>query len=274
MAQGTLHIGDAAALLGITPKAIRHYHRLGLLPEPARQANGYRLYTVDDLHRLRLILRLQAMGLTLNQIAFIMQADDADALLNDLLRARAAAISGEIARLQAQQAQIEAFTMAGQPLNAWESGGPPVSALHIVRASLQPVSHGLADVVEALETNVLAALDRFAWSDGYSDYWQQFSHALLAQVAKHEHVLILWLERYLALAALAPDDRQAAAWMAELQDGATRRILACTVALPEIDGLPLAEQTRLRRLMPLLIQQEATPLQREFISLVAGALLP
>jgi MerR family regulatory protein len=37
-----LRIGDAAALMQITPKAIRVYHEYGLLPEPERDASGYR----------------------------------------------------------------------------------------------------------------------------------------------------------------------------------------------------------------------------------------
>ena len=32
--KATLQIGDLARLLGITPKTVRHYHKLGLLAEP------------------------------------------------------------------------------------------------------------------------------------------------------------------------------------------------------------------------------------------------
>jgi len=39
-----LHIGEVAKLLGITPKTIRHYHKVGLLTEPQRTESGYRLY--------------------------------------------------------------------------------------------------------------------------------------------------------------------------------------------------------------------------------------
>ena len=40
-----LRIGEVAELLGVTPKAIRHYHKRGLLAEPTRSEGGYRLYT-------------------------------------------------------------------------------------------------------------------------------------------------------------------------------------------------------------------------------------
>ncbi len=36
-----MRIGEVAGLVGISTRAIRHYHHVGLLPEPARKANGY-----------------------------------------------------------------------------------------------------------------------------------------------------------------------------------------------------------------------------------------
>jgi len=41
-----MRIGELAGLIGISTRAIRHYHRVGLLPEPARKANGYREYSL------------------------------------------------------------------------------------------------------------------------------------------------------------------------------------------------------------------------------------
>lgn len=39
-----LHIGEVAQLLGVTPRTIRHYQKVGLLAEPERTGAGYRLY--------------------------------------------------------------------------------------------------------------------------------------------------------------------------------------------------------------------------------------
>ena len=52
-----MRIGELADLVGISTRAIRHYHRIGLLAEPARKANGYREYSLRDaveLARVRL----------------------------------------------------------------------------------------------------------------------------------------------------------------------------------------------------------------------------
>jgi DNA-binding transcriptional MerR regulator len=46
-----LLIGEVAELLGITPKAIRHYEQLWLLKKPERTESGCRLYATDDLLR-------------------------------------------------------------------------------------------------------------------------------------------------------------------------------------------------------------------------------
>lgn len=46
----------------VGPRSLRHYHALGLLPEPSRQANGYREYGALDVARLLRIKRLAALG--------------------------------------------------------------------------------------------------------------------------------------------------------------------------------------------------------------------
>jgi len=58
-----------AELAGTTVKAVRHYHRIGLLEEPERAANGYKRYGAEDLVRLLRIRKLADIGLSLAQIA-------------------------------------------------------------------------------------------------------------------------------------------------------------------------------------------------------------
>lgn len=55
-------IGELASAAGVTVRTVRHYHSVGLLPEPAKRPNGYREYGTRDLLRIR---RLVALGLTL-----------------------------------------------------------------------------------------------------------------------------------------------------------------------------------------------------------------
>ncbi|MBT1636961.1 MerR family transcriptional regulator [Clavibacter michiganensis] len=64
----SVKIGDAAAFAGTTPRAIRHYHRIGLLPEPERGADDRRRYGHDDMMRLLWILRTVDAGIALADI--------------------------------------------------------------------------------------------------------------------------------------------------------------------------------------------------------------
>ncbi|MFI6645679.1 MerR family transcriptional regulator [Streptomyces sp. NPDC050504] len=61
-------IGDAAAFVGTTPRAIRHYHEIGLLPEPARGGDDRRRYGYDDMIRLLWIRRMADAGIALDDI--------------------------------------------------------------------------------------------------------------------------------------------------------------------------------------------------------------
>lgn len=70
-------IGQAASFAGVTVKAIRHYHRKQVVPEPARDASGYRRYGSADLLRLVQVRTLAAAGVPLAEIAEILAADPA-----------------------------------------------------------------------------------------------------------------------------------------------------------------------------------------------------
>lgn len=61
-------IGDAAAFAGITPRTIRHYHEIGLLPEPERGGDDRRRYGYDDMIRLLWIRRMADAGIALDDI--------------------------------------------------------------------------------------------------------------------------------------------------------------------------------------------------------------
>jgi DNA-binding transcriptional MerR regulator len=64
-------IGQVADELDVPTRTIRFYERKGLLPEPERATNGYRIYDDTTIARLRFIRNAQAAGLTLAEIASI-----------------------------------------------------------------------------------------------------------------------------------------------------------------------------------------------------------
>ena len=87
-----LLISEAAALLGVSVKAIRVYHARGLLPEAERDESGYRRYGAPALLALGRIVRLRAIGLPLREIAALASDDRGSAL-----RARLTELDGELA---------------------------------------------------------------------------------------------------------------------------------------------------------------------------------
>lgn len=69
-------IGALADAVGLPSQTIRFYERRGLLPEPERGANGYRIYEESTLTRLHFIHTAQAAGLTLAEIGSIIDLRD------------------------------------------------------------------------------------------------------------------------------------------------------------------------------------------------------
>lgn len=71
-----LTIGQLAAYAGVTPRAVRHYHQVGLLPEPARDASGYRSYGASSVVQLIKIRTLADAGVPLSRVGDLLEADE------------------------------------------------------------------------------------------------------------------------------------------------------------------------------------------------------
>ncbi len=67
-----LLIGQLAQLAGVKRDSVRFYERNGLLPKPARSANGYRAYDQATLARLRFIKKAQSLGFSLEEVRRIL----------------------------------------------------------------------------------------------------------------------------------------------------------------------------------------------------------
>ena len=84
-------IGELAKVLEVTPKTLRHYERIGLVPRAERARNGYRNYSFEACRRARLIVGLRSLGLTLDTIQALLAEDGCplrQKLLGDLRNAR------------------------------------------------------------------------------------------------------------------------------------------------------------------------------------------
>lgn len=73
-----LTISRLAREAGVGVETIRYYQRVGLLDEPPKPAQGYRVYPQQALGRLHFIARAKQLGFTLNEIKDLLLLDNAD----------------------------------------------------------------------------------------------------------------------------------------------------------------------------------------------------
>jgi DNA-binding transcriptional MerR regulator len=99
-----LTISQLAAYAGVTVRAVRHYHHIGLLPEPERDASGYRRYGAMAVVSLIKIRTLANAGVPLSQIAELLQADAA--AFAESVRRIDDQLRDEVERLEASRKQI------------------------------------------------------------------------------------------------------------------------------------------------------------------------
>lgn len=78
MSNCLVSVSQLAKYVGVTTRAIRHYHAIGLLSEPQRDSSDYRRYDVQDAIKLIRIKTLADAGVPLSEIPSIIQANDAD----------------------------------------------------------------------------------------------------------------------------------------------------------------------------------------------------
>lgn len=77
-----LKIGDVAKLAGTTPRTIRYYEEIDLLPGGAREPGAHRTYAQGDVDRLIEVMRLRTLlGISLDGLKDLVEAEDNRAAL-------------------------------------------------------------------------------------------------------------------------------------------------------------------------------------------------
>ncbi|MFF5098949.1 MULTISPECIES: MerR family transcriptional regulator [Actinosynnema] len=111
-----MNSAEIARLAGVSVRTLRHYHQLGVLPEPARRANGYREYGAGDLVLLLRVRRLAELGVALEEIPGLLETDGVrvGVALDELDRE----LAGQIEVLAARRAAIARVRAAGTGADA------------------------------------------------------------------------------------------------------------------------------------------------------------
>jgi DNA-binding transcriptional MerR regulator len=99
-----LKIGELASAAGVSTDAVRYYERLKILPRPGRTRAGYRLYSEQDVERLRFIKQAQSLGLSLDEVKELLPGRGAGLSecqrVRDLLTAKLAELEAKISEMR------------------------------------------------------------------------------------------------------------------------------------------------------------------------------
>ena len=102
-----MNIGQASAASGVSQRMIRHYEKIGLIPEASRRESGYRDYSPADLHRLRFIANARDLGFPIEEIRVLLELwsdrDRSSAEVKALATARADELGRKAVALEAMR---------------------------------------------------------------------------------------------------------------------------------------------------------------------------
>ena len=92
-----LSIGEFSRAAGLTIKALRYYHEIGLLiPERIEVDSGYRFYTEHQVDTARAIVVFKQLGFTIQQMKEILAEHTDEATLVEILEQRKQEIAHKI----------------------------------------------------------------------------------------------------------------------------------------------------------------------------------
>ncbi|MFJ9036114.1 MerR family transcriptional regulator [Streptomyces sp. NPDC102406] len=218
-----MRIGELAATVGVTPRAIRHYHHLGLLPEPERLGNGYRAYGLRHAVELARIRRLTELGLGLGEVRDVL-ADDAGRELAEVLAELDADLARQEAAIRERRARLrELLARAERGLLPAEGTVSPELADLLAQSG----GLGAESPMAAKDREMLALIDTTAPPEARA----QLMAALLPTVTEPGALDAARdvYARFDALADAAPDDPRVTE--------AAHALVACLPAdLPDLGG--------------------------------------
>jgi MerR family transcriptional regulator, copper efflux regulator len=107
-----MNISEVGKLAGLPPKTIRFYEEIGLIT-PKRMANGYRVFSPSDLHRLAFLRRARALGFGIEEcralLALYADPTRASAQVKDLARDHLARVDAQLRELTELRATLGAL---------------------------------------------------------------------------------------------------------------------------------------------------------------------
>ena len=99
--------GEIAKLCGVSVRTVQYYDTRGILLPSELSEGGRRLYSEEDVKKLKVICFLKELGLPLNSIGELLSEDDPGSVVTLLLEQQAKVLGEEIAERQARLQRLE-----------------------------------------------------------------------------------------------------------------------------------------------------------------------
>jgi len=151
---------------GCTPRMVRHYHKLGLLPPAVRSPNNYRLYSQDDVQRLRRIVALKQQGFQLSHIGNLLRDSSAetesDITLTVQLQQQYRSVMQQLGRLRQTASALEG--LLGRDRHCQEIQAEAIAQLRHLQVETQDGLHALEKLWDGLDAATHAHPEVFAES--------------------------------------------------------------------------------------------------------------
>jgi DNA-binding transcriptional MerR regulator len=187
-----LTIGELASYAGVTIRAVRHYHQVGLLPEPERNASGYRTYDAAAVVRLIRIRTLAEAGVPLARVQELLDADttafaEATAQIDRDLRAQIRGLQEHRRRI-AQLATGDSLAVPREVtdyLDRVRAIGAPESLIEAERDAWILVAARYPDQIAAFMADKARQLE----DPRTVRFYQLIAQMLTSEEAVHEHLV-------------------------------------------------------------------------------------
>ena len=101
--------GEIAKLCGVTVRTVQYYDTRGILVPTELTEGGRRLYSEDDLKRMKIICFLRELGLPIDAISQMLSEDDPGSVISLLLKQQAQELREEIGERQEKLDKLETF---------------------------------------------------------------------------------------------------------------------------------------------------------------------
>ena len=196
-------VKEMSYLTGVSVRALHHYDAIGLLKPTRVTEAGYRLYDESALERLYMILVFRELGLSLKEIAHVLDAPDYDR--NRSLEQQIALMQERVTKLQNRISLAKGMLTVGVNYMDFEGFDP-----------------------QKMDEYSQQAKTLYGKTDAYKEFEQKAKHRTVQQEKDLGTQVMDFFTQLGSMRPCAPDSEAAQNWAKELQAFFTENFYTCT----------------------------------------------